>query len=561
MTRLRISDHLKLPLEAVTETFAILGRRGSGKTHTAVVMAEEMLAAGVPVVVIDPLDVWWGLRVSKDGKSAGFPIYVCGGSHEDVPLTADAGKVLADAIVDRALLMVLSLRHLSKSDQRRFVGDFCERLYDRKADPQHRTALHVFIDEADAFVPQRLMPGAERCFGAVDTLVRRGRSSGLAPTLISQRPQVINKDVLSQTEVLVSHQLTGPQDRKALEAWIEANDTENRRAEFMASLASLPKGSAWFWSPGLLGIFKRIEVRDRTTFDSSATPKAGVRAVASPKAFAAVDLEALTAEIAATIEKAKADDPRELRKQIAELKRQIAKPAPTPRTETQIVERFVMKDGQIDRVEKVMDKLSQMCCDVLAAIRKTHAQPVHKPLTIAARSVPVRQPRPAVAHTESDLSGPEQRIVDAIAWLESLGIMEAEQTAVAFLANYTYGAGSFNNPRGSLRVKGLVEYLPNNRISLTDAGRAVANVPEAALTAEELHARVLERLPGPEQRLLRPLLAAYPEVMSNDDLAAAANYAAGAGSFNNPRGRLRSLGLIDYKPGGFVVAKSLLFLE
>jgi DNA helicase HerA-like ATPase len=107
------------------------------------------------------------------------------------------------------------------------------------------------------------MPGAERCFGAVDTMVRRGRSSGLAVTLISQRPQVINKDVLSQTEVLVSHQLTGPQDRKALQAWIEANDDENRSAEFMGALASLPKGRAWFWSPGLLKVFKPVDVRDR----------------------------------------------------------------------------------------------------------------------------------------------------------------------------------------------------------------------------------------------------------------------------------------------------------
>jgi hypothetical protein len=323
--RLHIAKNLILPLEAATETFAILGRRGSGKTHTAVIMAEEMLAAGVQIVVLDPLDVWWGLRVSKDGKSAGFAIYVAGGSHEDMPLAADAGRVIADAVVDRGLSIVLSLRHLSKTDQRRFVGDFCERLYDRKADPKHRTALHVFIDEADAFVPQRLMPGAERCFGAVDTLVRRGRSSGLAPTLISQRPQVINKDVLSQTEVLVSHQLTGPQDRKALQAWIEANDTEHRGDEFMASLASLPKGHAWFWSPGLLHVFDRVHVRDRQTFDSSATPKAGVSATASPKAFAAVDLEQLTAEIKATIERQKADDPRELKKELARVRQELEK--------------------------------------------------------------------------------------------------------------------------------------------------------------------------------------------------------------------------------------------
>jgi hypothetical protein len=36
---------------------------------------------------------------------------------------------------------------------------------------------------------------------------------------------------------------------------------------------------------------------------------------------------------------------------------------------------------------------------------------------------------------------------------------------------------------------------------------------------------------------------------------------AGAGAFNNPRGRLRSLGLVEYPQPGHVAAKSLLFLE
>lgn len=37
---LKLAPTLALPLAAATETFAILGRRGSGKTHTAVVLAE-----------------------------------------------------------------------------------------------------------------------------------------------------------------------------------------------------------------------------------------------------------------------------------------------------------------------------------------------------------------------------------------------------------------------------------------------------------------------------------------------------------------------------------------
>jgi hypothetical protein len=71
----------------------------------------------------------------------------------------------------------------------------------------------------------------------------------------------------------------------------------------------------------------------------------------------------------------------------------------------------------------------------------------------------------------------------------------------------------------------------------------------------------MERLPGPERKLLRVLLEAYPTPISNEDLAAKAGYADGGGAFNNPRGRLRSLGLIDYPDKGMVVARPLLFLE
>lgn len=44
--KLKISETLSVPVEAVTQTFADLGIRGSGKTNTGVVIAEEMLKAG-----------------------------------------------------------------------------------------------------------------------------------------------------------------------------------------------------------------------------------------------------------------------------------------------------------------------------------------------------------------------------------------------------------------------------------------------------------------------------------------------------------------------------------
>jgi|GEM_PF-6913301 hypothetical protein len=59
-----LADDFAFPLEVVTETLILLGKRGAGKTATASVLVEELVGAGLPVCVIDPLGVWWGLRAS-----------------------------------------------------------------------------------------------------------------------------------------------------------------------------------------------------------------------------------------------------------------------------------------------------------------------------------------------------------------------------------------------------------------------------------------------------------------------------------------------------------------
>jgi DNA helicase HerA-like ATPase len=50
---------IQIPLNAATKTFALLGKRGSGKTYNAGVLAEEFHKNNIPFVVFDPIDVWW----------------------------------------------------------------------------------------------------------------------------------------------------------------------------------------------------------------------------------------------------------------------------------------------------------------------------------------------------------------------------------------------------------------------------------------------------------------------------------------------------------------------
>jgi DNA helicase HerA-like ATPase len=210
---LQISREFSLPAEAVSETFAILAKRGAGKTYTAAVAVEELLKAGLHVVVVDPVGVWWGLRASADGIGEGLPIVVLGGDHGDMPLQVGAGELIADLVIEEGLSVVLDLSHFRKGEQTHFMTGFAERLYHKNREP-----LHLVLDEADAFAPQRPMKGQERLLGAIEDLVRRGRARGIGVTLVTQRAVVLNKDVLTQAEVLVALRTIAPQDRDAIDA-------------------------------------------------------------------------------------------------------------------------------------------------------------------------------------------------------------------------------------------------------------------------------------------------------------------------------------------------------
>jgi hypothetical protein len=282
-----------------------------------------MVAAKQPFVVLDPTGAWWGLRSSADGKSPGLPVVILGGQHGDVALERTAGRVVADLVVDEPGYYVIDFSLFESGEaERQFAVDFAERLYRAKGQPGKDFPLHLFVDEADRFIPQQMRKGSNetspRLLGAFEAIVRRGGLRGLGTTLISQRAAVVNKNVLEMLDVLITLRTVGPNDRKAIEGYVEAHGTDLELKALRASLASLKIGEAWVWEPGAEpSLFRLVQIRQRHTFNSSATPEPG-KARVEPRQLAAVDLAALSSRMAETIERAKADDPKELKRQLAQ---------------------------------------------------------------------------------------------------------------------------------------------------------------------------------------------------------------------------------------------------
>lgn len=253
---------IKIPATAATKAFAVLAKRGAGKTYTAAVLSEEFHAAGIPFVVFDPIDVWWGLRLKADGKAKGLPVVVFGLEHADIQITKDMGRRIAQAIVKENISCVISTFGMGKQAMRHLVAEFADELLKINDTPRH-----VFIEEAHEFVPQRVMGDGAKCFAAVEALVVMGRNRGIGVTLINQRAATINKDVLTQVDVLLAMRSVGPQDRKSLKDWVEFHAAEGDFDAFLASLPSLPTGEGWLWSPEFMdGVFERIQIRKRETF-------------------------------------------------------------------------------------------------------------------------------------------------------------------------------------------------------------------------------------------------------------------------------------------------------
>lgn len=598
------------PPAVLSQHIAVLGKTGSGKTSTAKLAVEQIVSEGSRVCVLDPIKSdWWGLTSSTDGKKAGLPFCILGGPRGHVPLHAQAGKAIAEVVAAGALpLSIIDMADFGPGGQSQFFTDFAPALL-RKM----KGVLYLVMEEAHLFAPKEKSGIGKENMSIhwTKTMAQAGRSKGVRLIVLTQRTQALHNAVLGSCDTLITHRLTAPADQKPVLAWLAANTSKETAADVAASLASLKTGEGWICS-GEAQLFEKRHFPRISTYDNSATPTDDSEA--DDVKTAAIDQGKLTTLIGQAVEQAKADDPKELKKKIAELEKQLktkpaaaADPKEIERAVSQAVaaarrdwsqethklqHRLITADKLFRRITSLAGEFSTANCEVgsppapsidPAAARQSRREHSGQTGTLVPsgvigaaqgnRALPSqerqalkpRKPQESSALTDFQLNKTQQRIIDAVAWYESLGNSSPSLIKIGAVALIDPTGGHFGNVVGPLSTNGLV-IRGDGTLSLTDAGRALANPIEAADSLEGYHEVLRKRIRkmksagGKTIEILNVIISAGGRELSNEEIGAAVGIDHTGGHFGNVIGPLGTAGLIK-RSAGVVKPTEVLFPE
>lgn len=267
---LKIGLNAELPVGLFNKRLALLAMQGAGKTYTAGVIEEEMLDylirqgnSNAKLIIFDPVGAHWGIREK-------FPIHIVGGKHGDIDIDTEAGHKFADLSNKYNLSILFDLSKVSQDEAIQFVTDFSDRIYELTDTP-----THIIYEEADMFAPQRPTSSKHKLsLAALDSIVRRGRGRGLGTTLITQRPAVLSKNVLTQVDASIILNISGETDLKTIREYLDSAGLNKKDiGEYVEKIMKFGKGHALLFSPSWLKEIKEIVIRKRISFHSGAEPE------------------------------------------------------------------------------------------------------------------------------------------------------------------------------------------------------------------------------------------------------------------------------------------------
>ena len=588
--RFELGPGLECDLDTLMETrLLVQANSGFGKSHLLRRILEQT-HGHVQQLVIDTEGEFYTLRERFD--------YVLvakeGGEAAAEPRIA---PLLTRRLLELGASAILDISELKPEARISFVRRVSETLVDVPRSLWHDTL--IIFDEAQIFCPQS---GKAESMGPINDLMGRARKRGFCPMLATLRLAMLHKDSANLcTNKLIGQGMEDDAKRGAENLGFPGREGWQR-------IQNLDVGEFYAIGPALSKVVTKVTIGDTLT----KVPKRGAERTPTPPPAATIkkllpklsDLPAEAEQERKTLE--------DIKRELSQARRDLtlAKKDQRPPDESVIERRVAVAVGAKERELAGEQRVAAQRVTSLERVIKDAggqlaglAEKMAKAVNGASNDTGIRRERPmpdgpqrpqqrrgttegrdegqplgdgapartghANAPTASrevyepgdEVTKPQQRILDVLAELESIGVEQPHKTVVAVFAEVSPKSGGYFNNLGRLRSMGLVTYPQGSIITLSEEGRALAVPHDPPGSVSELHEAWFRRVPMPQAALLRELVAIHPEDIDKDELAERVGVSPSSGGYFNNLGRLRSLGAIDYPTGGRAVATELLFPE
>ena len=585
--------------ELIRSKALIQGNSGAGKSGLIRVIVEQVNLR-VPTLIIDPESEFASLREKLD-------MILVADNGEIKPDVRSAG-LLARKLAELGASAILDLYELKGEGKHLWVRNFLEGLM---ALPRKlwRPMLRI-MDEAQLFAPEKGF-GDSDALEAVQDWQFRGRKHGLGSILATPRLAALNKNVSGANNIFIGRTSLDVDVKRAAkligksekDATVELRELGKRRFFCFGPALNAP-GMAIFYvadcetSIPQPGVHKTEKPPPASkVVDEIADKLKDIEQEAEVEIKTLNDAKAEIAKLKREMKQAQSNaQPREQDiNRITELTAALEEAKRHTKTENKIVEKKVVIEATVTRLEKALDrgeKLRDSLQEAAAAIneevssissavaeaRAVNAQAIvltpeftpserarqsaaletikwaGKGVQTGAMTAGFKPPAALVLNGDFKLSRKQQEILNALAWYESIGIPEPTTLQVGAIALIDASGGHFSNVTGPLSSNGLIVRAPGV-IALTDLGRQHASVPEQVATLADYHdvlrnrVRKVKSAGGKTIDILNVVISRGGAPVTTEEIGQEAQIDHTGGHFSNMIGPLSTVGLIKRNRG------------
>ncbi len=247
---------LYLPVvELLTGRGFVTGKSGSGKSNTASVIAEELLEAGFPLLIVDTDGEYYGLKEEYEMLHAGAD------EECDIQIGPEHAEQMAELALEENVPIILDVSgYLDEDVADELLRETARQLFVKEK--KMKKPFLLVVEEVHEYIPEG--GGVGETGNLLIKIGKRGRKHGLGIMGISQRPADVKKDFITQANWLVWHRLTWDNDTKVVGRIIDN--------EYSELVSDLDDGQAFVQTDWDEVDVRKVQFRRKRTFDAGATP-------------------------------------------------------------------------------------------------------------------------------------------------------------------------------------------------------------------------------------------------------------------------------------------------